>query len=99
MIATINLADWLGSLLNAETPAKFFVLIALIGCTAAALIMLFIQVARYASHRAELSFKRELVDRGLSVDEIERIVSAKPTGKAQPGRRQSAEAGASVARS
>jgi hypothetical protein len=23
MIATINLADWLGSLLNVETPGKF----------------------------------------------------------------------------
>jgi hypothetical protein len=98
MIATINLADWLGSLLNAETPAQFFVLIALIGCTAAVLITLFVQVARYASHRAELSFKRELVDRGLSVDEIERIVSTKPTSKAQPGRRPSVEAQTSAAR-
>ena len=98
MIATINLADWLGSLLNAETPAQFFVLIALIGCTAAVLITLFVQVARYASHRAELSFKRELVDRGLSVDEIERIVSAKPISKAQLARGQSAEVAASVAR-
>ena len=97
MIATINLADWLGSLLNVETPAKFFVLITLIGCAAAVLITLFVQVARYASHRAELSFKRELVDRGLSVDEIERIASTKPMSKAQSTRRP-AEVGVGVAR-
>jgi hypothetical protein len=35
------------------------------------------QVRKYVSHRHELEFKRDLVERGLSVDEIERIVAAK----------------------
>jgi hypothetical protein len=34
------------------------------------------QIRRYASHRQDLEFKRDLVSRGLSVDEIERIVRA-----------------------
>ena len=35
------------------------------------------QIRKYVSHRHELEFKRDLVERGLSVDEIERIVAAK----------------------
>jgi len=35
------------------------------------------QVRKYASHRHELEFKRDLVERGLSIDEIERVVAAK----------------------
>jgi hypothetical protein len=35
------------------------------------------QVRKYVSHRHELEFKRDLVSRGLSVEEIERIVAAK----------------------
>lgn len=31
---------------------------------------------KYFSHRDELQLKRELVDRGLGVDEIERIINA-----------------------
>ena len=37
------------------------------------------QIRKYVSHRHELDFKRDLVERGLSVDEIERIVAAKST--------------------
>lgn len=35
------------------------------------------QVRKYVSHRHELEFKRDLVERGLTVDEIERIVASK----------------------
>ena len=35
------------------------------------------QIRRYAVHREELAFKRELLDRGLEIDEIERVVRAK----------------------
>jgi hypothetical protein len=37
------------------------------------------QVRKYVGHRNELEFKRDLVSRGLSVEEIERIVAAKTT--------------------
>ncbi len=39
------------------------------------------QARKFACHRQELAFKRDLVERGLSVDEVERLVSVK--GKEQ----------------
>ena len=39
------------------------------------------QVRKYASHRHELEFKRDLVERGLSIDEIERVVAAKSSSE------------------
>jgi hypothetical protein len=35
------------------------------------------QMRKYGCYRQEIALKRDLVERGLSVDEIERIVSAK----------------------
>jgi hypothetical protein len=34
------------------------------------------EVRKYACHRKDVELKRELVDRGLSADEIERIIAA-----------------------
>ena len=94
----IALSDSLTSLLNVETPPKFFVVMALISCVACVVMTVIVQLGRLARHQADLEFKRDLVERGLSVDEIERIVSAKPISNSQPGCRQPAEAEASVAR-
>ncbi len=55
----------------------WWVVIALI-CVLSGVVASFTkQVRKYVSHRHELEFKRDLVSRGLSVDEIERIVAAK----------------------
>jgi hypothetical protein len=35
------------------------------------------QIRKYVCYRHELDFKRDLVERGLSIDEIERVVAAK----------------------
>ena len=35
------------------------------------------QIRRYACYRQELEFKHELLDREMSIDEIERLVRAK----------------------
>jgi len=35
------------------------------------------QIRKYICFRHELEFKREMVERGLSIDEIERVVAAK----------------------
>jgi hypothetical protein len=35
------------------------------------------QIRKYASHRHELELKRDLVERGLSIDEIERVIAAR----------------------
>ena len=90
--------DSLSSLFNVETPAKFFVAMALIGCVAGVVTIIVVQLGSLASHQADLAFKRELVERGLSVDEIERIVSAKPISKARRSRGRFAEADAGASR-
>jgi hypothetical protein len=43
------------------------------------------QVRKYASHRHELEFKRDLVERGLSIDEIERVVAARSSSPEDSG--------------
>jgi hypothetical protein len=54
-----------------------WVLIPLGFMAAGAITALAAQVRKYASHRHELEFKRDLVERGLSIEEIERVVAAK----------------------
>jgi hypothetical protein len=85
--------------ITAGGPFGIVVLCVLIG-TAGTLISLIVnQIGSYATHRADLQLKRELVERGLSVEEIERIVSAKPLTEAQPERGPSVLADARVGRS
>jgi len=45
------------------------------------------QIRKYGCYRQEVALKRDLVERGLSVDEIERVVRAKSasTGKDSEG--------------
>jgi hypothetical protein len=40
------------------------------------------EVRKYASHRHELDAKRDMVERGLSVEEIERVIAAKTSADA-----------------
>lgn len=59
--------------------ANWIVMIVLI-CVAASLITSIAkQIRKYGCHRSEVELKRDLVERGLSVEEIERIVAAKGT--------------------
>jgi hypothetical protein len=57
--------------------SNWIVLIVLICVLSGVVTSFFKQVRKYVSHRHELEFKRDLVERGLSVEEIERIVAAK----------------------
>jgi hypothetical protein len=95
MIATL---DALNSLLNVDSPAKFFVVIALIVSAAVVFVAIVVLLSTLSTHNAELQFKRDLVERGLSVDETERIVSAKPAGKVPLSCRKPTEASASTSR-
>jgi hypothetical protein len=54
------------------------VLVVLIASLAGVIGTVVRQVGKYARHRADLLLKRELVERGLSAEEIERIVAARP---------------------
>ena len=50
----------------------------LFGCVTGLLTSIATELRKYGSHRHELDLKRELVERGLSVEEIERIIAARP---------------------
>lgn len=58
-------------------PFNFVVILMMVMCGAGIVTSLFKQIRKFACHRQELEFKREMVDRGMSVEEIERLVQAK----------------------
>ena len=64
------------SLINIPIPFNMIVLVVLFGSLASAIGAIAWQISTFACHRQELAFKRELVERGLSAEEIERIVQA-----------------------
>ena len=70
----------LQSITSIPAPFNMVVLITLIVMTASVVATIAKQVRKYASHRQELEFKRELLDRGMNADEIERVVRARGAG-------------------
>ncbi|MEX2308155.1 MAG: hypothetical protein WD738_11210 [Pirellulales bacterium] len=56
---------------------NWIVTIVLICVLASVITSLAKQMRKYGCHRSETELKRDLVERGLSVDEIERIIAAK----------------------
>lgn len=59
-----------------QTPFNMVVLIVMIGLLAGVITTLITQIRKFACHRQELDFKREMLDRGLSPGEIEQILQA-----------------------
>jgi hypothetical protein len=56
---------------------NWIVAIVLVCVVASVITSIAKQLRKYACHRNEVELKRDLVERGLSVEEIERIVAAK----------------------
>ena len=68
----------LGELMqNVPPPFNMVVYIMLIVCGSGVLTSISKQIRKYACHRQELDFKREMLDRGMSVEEIEQVVRAR----------------------
>lgn len=64
------------SIISIPVPFNMVVLVVLLLSTAGVFGSLFKQVRKFACHRAELAFKRDLLDRGMTADEVEQIVRA-----------------------
>ena len=64
------------AIIDMPVPVNMIVLIVLFGCVTGMITGIAKEIRRYTCHRHDIDFKRELVDRGLGGDEIERIVSA-----------------------
>ena len=56
---------------------NWIVLIVLICVASGVITSIAKQLRKFGCHRNETMLKRELVERGLSVDEIERVIAAK----------------------
>jgi hypothetical protein len=69
--------DILKAIVSIPTPFNMVVFIVLIGSTAGVLSTIASQIRKYGCLRQEIEFKRELVDRGLSADEIEQIITVR----------------------
>jgi hypothetical protein len=71
------MTDLFQSIVNIQTPFNMIVLVVLIGSVAGVIGTIAKQIRKFTCHRGEMQFKRELVERGLSVEEIERVIAAK----------------------
>ena len=85
------LVDLFKAIIDIPVPFNMIVLIVLFGCTTGVITGIAKEIRKYGCHRQEIDFKRELVERGLDGEEIERIVSAPFT--AEPPRREVAGVG------
>jgi hypothetical protein len=68
--------DIFKAILGIGVPFNMIILIVLIGCAAKTVESIAKQICQYGCHRQDVEFKRELVERGVTVDEIERIIRA-----------------------
>ncbi len=59
-------------------PFNFFAFICLFFAVASVIGSVVKQIRKYLCHRQEIEFKREMLDRGMSGEEIESVVRARP---------------------
>jgi len=64
-------------IVDMPTPFNMIVLIVLITSCAGIVTSIAKQIRKFAGQRSELNFKREMLDRGMEIEEIERILRAK----------------------
>ena len=67
----------LDSIVALPTPFNMVVLIVLIGSVAGVIGTIAREVRKYFCHREEMEFKREMLDRGIDPQEIDRVMRAK----------------------
>jgi hypothetical protein len=72
------------SIVSIPAPFNMFVLIVLIIAIVGAVVGAAQQIRHWACHRQELDLKRELVERGLSADEIVKVIEASGLDDATP---------------
>jgi cell division protein FtsL len=65
------------SIVNMGEPFNMVVLVMVIVMAASIVKTIAKETRRFACHRQELELKRELLDRGMGAEEIERVVKAR----------------------
>jgi hypothetical protein len=71
--------EFINAINSIGVPFNMIVWVVLFGCATGVLTGIAKEIR---SHRQDVDFKRELVDRGLSADEVDRIVSSQPAVRA-----------------
>jgi hypothetical protein len=75
MSQLLDLIRGLGAPFNMiATICLIFALVAAVGAIATMVGAIAKEIRKFASHRQELEFKRELLERGMTVEEVERLV-------------------------
>jgi hypothetical protein len=72
------MAEFFQTVLDGGQPWGMVVVVVLIVFTTWLLGSVVEEIRKYACHRKDNELKRELVERGLSGEEIERVVQARP---------------------
>ncbi len=70
------MSEFFTNIIKMPAPFGMIVLVCLFFSLAGIVNTVAKQIRRYACHRQELDLKRELLDRGMGVEEIERVVQA-----------------------
>jgi len=70
--------DGIGAL---PTPFDMIVYIVLIGSVAGVIGTIAAEVRKYFCHRDEMELKREMLDRGMEAEDIDRVMQANADGK------------------
>jgi hypothetical protein len=80
--ATTSGDQWAATFFGLDPDKRFVLLIIGIGCATGVLIALpsvvLNLVGNIQRHRLNMEFKREMLDRGMSADEISKIIEAAP---------------------
>ena len=74
------MSEAIRSIIDIPVPFNMIVLVVLFGTAAGLIGTIAKQMRKWACHRQDMEFKRELLDRGMGVDEIERVVRARSPG-------------------
>lgn len=62
---------------NVPPPFNMVVYVILILSIYGVMTSVFKQIRKFACHRQELDFKREMIDRGMHAEEIEQVIRAR----------------------
>lgn len=85
------MTDLLQSLFQGPQPWGMIITVVLIGCAAGVIGTVAGEIRKYACHRKDVELKRDLVERGLTVEEVERIVGTKKSNSGQEKRDMNAK--------
>jgi hypothetical protein len=78
------MSSFLDAIAALPTPFNFIVFLVLIGSVAGVIGAIAKEVRKFLCHRDEIELKREMLDRGMESQEIDRAMRTKTAGKQGP---------------